>query len=210
MIITYFGGQYCKVAVGDTVVAINPISSESSWPTAKFGATIALVTLQHPDFNGIAAVTYGGKAPFVIDTPGEFEVGEVTVRGYAVPTTYAGKSHFNTIYQIAFEEMNLIFLGALGDAAVPPDVLAEFGEIDVLFIPIGGGDVLTTAAAAKLATKLEARVVIPLHFDQASLTEFLKETGTKLPESPSEKVTLKPKDVATMSGEVVVLTPKSS
>jgi len=58
--------------------------------------------------------------------------------------------------------------------------------------------------AAKLATKLEAKLVIPMHYDAASLKAFMKEEsadGVK----PLDKLTIKRKDVALMTGEVVVL-----
>ena len=105
MVITYHGGQCFKVSFGDTTLAFNPISKKSKLTPVKFGADIAFISLRHPDFNGVDQATHSGKQPFVVDGPGEYEIGDVTARGYGVETTYDGKKRFNTIYQVRLEGM---------------------------------------------------------------------------------------------------------
>ncbi len=206
MVITHHGGQCFKVSFGDTTLAFDPISKKSKLSPAKFGSDIAFVSLYHPDFNGIEQVSHGNRQPFAIDGPGEYEIGEVTARGFGVRTTYDKKERFNTIYQVTLEGMNLVFLGALSDPEIDPKILGELGDIDILFLPIGGGDVLEVPQASKLAVKLEAKCVIPMHYDKKALDAFLKEEGeTNGGGKPQEKLTIKKKDVAAMSGEVVVL-----
>ncbi len=206
MVITHHGGQCFKVSFGDTTLAFDPISKKSKLSPAKFGSDIALVSLYHSDFNGIDQVSHGNRQPFVIDGPGEYEIGEVTVRGFGVRTTYDKKECFNTIYQVTLEGMNLVFLGALSDPEIDPKILGELGDIDILFLPIGGGDVLEVPQASKLAVKLEAKCVIPMNYHKEALDAFLKEEGeTNGGGKPQEKLTIKKKDVASMSGEVVVL-----
>ena len=204
MVITYHGGQCFKVSFGDTTLVFDPISKKSKWGGVKFGADVAFVSLWHPNFNGVEEVAYGSKEPFVVDGPGEYEVGSVTARGYGVQTTYENVEKFNTIYQVTLEDMNMVFLGALGSEAIDPQILSEMGDIDILFVPIGGGDVLDVPAASKLATKLEAKCIIPMHYDTPALKEFFKEMGVDSV-TPQEKLTLKKRDLAEMEGEVVVL-----
>jgi L-ascorbate metabolism protein UlaG (beta-lactamase superfamily) len=204
MVITHHGGQCFKVSHGDTTIVFDPIGKESKLGAVKFGADVALVSLRHADFNGVEQVTFGNKAPFAITSPGEYEVGDVTVRGFGVPTKYDGADRYNTIYQVQMEKMNLVFLGALSEPDIDAKILGELGDIDILFVPIGGGDVLEVPQAAKLGVKLEAKCVIPMHFDKKALDAFLKESGEKA-SKPVDKLTVKQKDVATMSGEVVVL-----
>lgn len=204
MVITYHGGQCFKVSFGDTTLAFDPISKKSKLSPVKFGANIAFVSTYHPDFNGTEQVAFGSKEPFVVDGPGEYEIEDVTARGWGVEGTYDGEKHFNTIFQVQLEGMNLVFLGALGTAELDPKILGELGDIDILFLPIGGGDVLDVPAASKLAVKLEARLVLPMHYDKKQLDSFLKEEGEKNVK-PVDKLTIKKKDVAAMEGEVVVL-----
>lgn len=205
MIITYQGGQCFKVSFGDTTIAFDPISKKAKGLTpVKFGSDAAFISMRHPNFNGRDQVAHGNKEPFVADGPGEYEIGEVTARGFGVATKYDGKDRFNTIYQVQLEGMNMVFLGALSDPAIDPKILGELGDIDILFVPIGGGDVMDVPAASKLAVKLEAKCVIPMHYDATALKAFLKEEGAT-DVKPVDKLTLKKKDVAAMSGDIVVL-----
>ena len=204
MVITHHGGQCFKVSFGDTTLVFDPISKKSKLPSVKFGADVAFVSLNHPDFNGAEEMSFGAKVPFVIDGPGEYEVGEVTVRGYGTETVYENVPRFNTIYQVTLEGINIVFLGALSNAVIDPQILGELDDIDILFVPIGGGDVLDVPDASKLGTKLEARCIIPMHYTDTALKAFFKEEGIDVVK-PVEKLTVKKKDLAEMEGEVVVL-----
>ena len=204
MVITHHGGQCFKVSFGDTTIAFDPISKKSKLDPVKFGADIAFVSLNHPDMNGVEEVAFGSKQPFVVWGPGEYEVGDVTARGYGVETMVGGVKMWNTIYQVTLEGINMIFLGALGNENIDSQILGEFGDIDILFVPIGGGDVLDVPAASKLATKLEARCIIPMHYTDAALSAFLKEEGSDNGK-PQEKLTVKKKDLLEMESEVVIL-----
>jgi len=204
MVITHHGGQSFRVSFGNTTLAFDPVAKTSKIPSTKFGSDVAFISLNHPNFNGSDQVAHSSKQPFVVAGPGEYEIGDVTARGYGVETIYDKEMHFNTIYQVRLEEMNIIFLGALSNPEIDPKILMEFGDVDILFIPIGGGDVLEVPQAAKLATKLEAKLVIPMHYDAVALKAFLKETGSE-EIKPADKLTLKKKDVMEMEGEIAVL-----
>ncbi len=204
MVITYHGGQFFKVSFGDTTLAFNPIAKESKLSGVKFGADIAFISLNHPDFNGEEQVAHGAKEPFVVAGPGEYEFGNVTARGYGIKTIYEGVERYNTIYQVRLEEINMVFLGALSTIEIDPKILGEFGDVDILFVPIGGGDVLDVPAASKLAVKLEAKLTIPMHYTAPVLKAFLKEIGAE-GEGEIDKLTIKKKELSEMQGEVRVL-----
>jgi L-ascorbate metabolism protein UlaG (beta-lactamase superfamily) len=204
MVITYQGGQCFKVSFGDTTIAFDPISKKSKLTPVKFGADAAFISMRHPDFNGREQVVHGAREPFVADGPGEYEIGEVTARGFGMETTYDKEKRFNTIYQVQLEGMNMVFLGALGNPEIDPKILGELGDIDILFVPIGGGEVLDVPQASKLAVKLEAKLIIPMHYDNTQLKAFLKEEGATSVEAV-DKLTIKKKDVALMEGEIAVL-----
>lgn len=204
MVISYHGGQCFKVSFGGTTIAFNPIAKKSKLESVKFGADAAFVSFWHPDFNGVEQMSHGTKQPFVVDGPGEYEIGEVTAHGFGVKTTYEKVESFNTIYQVKLEGINMVFLGALSDPEIDPKILGQFGDIDILFVPIGGGDVLEVPQASKLGVKLEAKLVIPMNYDDVALKAFLKEEG-KEGLKAEDKLTIKRKDVQEMSGDVVVL-----
>ncbi len=204
MVITYQGGQCFKVSFGDTTIAFDPISKQSKLQGVKFGADAAFVSLNHPNFNGVDQASHGTKEPYVVQGPGEYEIGDVTARGHGVKTIYEGVERYNTIYQVRLEDINMVFLGALGSADIDPKILGELGDIDILFVPIGGDDVMDVPQASKLAVKLEAKLIIPMHYDKVALTAFLKEIGAD-GEIPLDKLTIKKKDLLEMEGKVQVL-----
>lgn len=207
MVITYHGLECFKVTFGDLTIAFNPYSKESAkkhgLKEVKFGADVAFISMNHPDFNAIDQVAYGERVPFKVSGPGEYEVGDLTIRGFGVKTAYDGEERYNTIYQVSLEGANILFLGALSDAKLEASVLGGLGEIDIMFVPVGAGDVLDAAAASALGVKLESRVVIPMHFDKTTLAAFLKEEGSTV--KPEDKLTIKKKDLLTKEGEIVVL-----
>ncbi len=85
MVITYYGHEYARLQFGDAVIAVNPVSKEASSATARFGADIALVSANDSFHNGTEQVVGGGRETFVIRGPGEYEVKEVVIKGFAVP-----------------------------------------------------------------------------------------------------------------------------
>lgn len=213
MVITHHGGQCFKVTFGDLTLAFDPIAKGATLPSVRFGANIALVSRNHPDMNGVAEVTYGDKEPFAITGPGEYEYGGVTIQGFLTKSEYGlakgETSAVNTIYSVKLEGMTLVHLGALSDGTLPADAKEAIDEIDVLFLPVGGDGVLDAAAAAKLATMLEPRIIVPMHFEgmgkPKSLDAYLKEAGEK--GEKTDKLTLKKKDALEHDGDIIVITP---
>lgn len=211
MVITYHGGECIKVTAGDTTLVFGPVSKQSkNLKPTNFGADVAFVSLQHSDMNGAGEVSRGGKEPFVISGPGEFEIASVFATGLPTASNYAEPNQINTIYEVLFDNIAVLYLGALDEAKLEPSILEAIETVDVLFVPIGGGGVLAPADAQKLAVDLEAKVVIPIHWsgvgEKDALKTFLKEAGAESA-MPVEKLTVKQKDVAVMTGDVVVLQP---
>lgn len=205
MIITYFGKQFFKVQQGEMVLAFNPVSKDSkSGISGKFGADIALITTNHADYNGIDQLSHGDRAPFLINTPGDYEVKEIFVKGSISDAVIADKKYINTIYSLTVDGINIVFLGALANGEISKEAREAIDGPDILFVPIGGKGMLDAKGAAKLAASLEPKLIIPMDYDDASLKAFLKESGDEKAEVV-DKLTLKRKDVEGKEGEVIVL-----
>jgi L-ascorbate metabolism protein UlaG (beta-lactamase superfamily) len=204
MIITHHGKQFFKLQTGDRVIALNPISKDSKLKASGFGADIALISENHPDYNGADTVAYGDREPFIIKGPGEYEVSDIMFRGFA---SKGYDEKVNTIYYFEFDDIKICFLGALYEPALGTDAREAIDNVDILFVPIGGKTTINAEAAAKLARTLEAKLVIPMDYDKDqepdALAHFLKETSTKKSDTV-EKLTLKLKDLAGKEGEVVM------
>ena len=213
MVITHHGGQCFKVTFGDLTLVFDPISKKGTLPGVRFGADIALVSRNHPDMNGLEEVTYGGKVPFAITGPGEYEYLGVTVQGFPTKSEYGlakgEKEARNAAYAVKLEGMTLLHLGAMSDPMLSVEAREAIDEIDVLFLPIGGDGVLSSAEAAKLAVALEPRIIIPMHWsgmgEQKALDHYLKEEGGA--GETTDKLTLKKKDALDKDGVIIVVKP---
>ena len=205
MIITYFGKQFFKIQQGHLALAFNPVSKSSKTGiNAHFGTDIALVTANHPDYNGIEQLSHGEREPFVISGPGDYEIKEIFIKGALSEALIAGKKYINTIYLFTLDGINIAFLGAMSDSELSKESREALNSPDILFIPVGGNGMLDAKAAAKLASSLEPRLIIPMDYDAGTLKAFLKEIGEEKAEVV-DKLTLKRKDLDNKEGEVVVL-----
>ncbi len=207
MIITHLDKQFFKLQTGDMVIALNPISKSSKFKASGFGADIALISENHPDYNGAETVQYGDREPFVIKGPGEYEIADIMFRGYTSKGTDGKQDMINTIYYFEFDGIKICFLGAQYESSLPADAREAIDQVDILFVPIGGKTVLGADAAAKIARLFGARMVIPMDYgndqEPTALKDFLKEMSAK-DTTPVDKLTLKPKDLAGKELEVVV------
>lgn len=204
MILTFHEGACVRAQAGDTTLVFGPVSKASKkYKPVNFGADVAFVSLNHPDMNGAEEAGRGDKQPFVVAGPGEYEVKEVIASGFPAGSMYGGEGRINTVYSVRLDGLTVLYLGALGDLDLPAEVL-EMDPPDVLIVPVGGEGTISPAEAEKLAVKLEAKIIIPILYDDRSLKQFLKEAGSETTK-PVDKLTIKPRDVVGKENEVVVL-----
>ena len=208
MVITYYGAACFKVQSGETVLAFNPPSKESEYKSPRFASDIVLVSSNHKDYNGWENLAYRqaglpgkteGAKPFVAEGQGEYEVSGIYIKGIG------SNGRDNTVYTLALEDIFICHLGALSKE-MDPSLKEAVGEVDILFIPIGGGELLDPQKAAGAAIHLEAKVVIPMNYNESQLKQFIKEFGAG-EATAADKLTIKKKDLAEKKGEVVVLKP---
>ena len=201
MVITYYGAACFKVQSGETVLAFNPPSKESEFKSPRFASDIVLVSSNHKDYNGwenLPGKTEGAK-PFVANGNGEYEISGIYIKGVG------SNGRNNTVYTLALEDISICHLGALSKE-MDPSLKEAVGEADILFIPIGGGELLDPQKAAGAAIHLEAKIVIPMNYNESQLKQFIKEFGAG-EATAADKLTIKKKDLADKKGEVVVLKP---
>lgn len=209
MILTYHGGACIRASAGDTTLVFGPVSKQSkNFKAVNFGADVAFVPLQDSDMNGADEAARGDRRPFAVLGPGEYEIKDITAAGFLSRSSYGlpgqgGGTRMNTVYSVHFDGLSILYLGAQGDPNLPKEIL-EMDPPDVLITPIRGDGVLSASGAQKLAVQLEAKIVIPMLYDEKTLKQFLKEAGAE-GTKPVDKLTIKPRDVAGKENEVVVL-----
>lgn len=190
---------------------IDPFDSSIGLKVPSLSADLLLISHSHSDHNNKKAVK---NSPFLIEGPGEYELKEVFVQGInSFHDEKEGKERgSNTIYSIEAEGMRLCHLGDFGQRELNDEQLEKIGDVDVLFVPVGGVYTIDAKAAAKIIAQIEPRIIIPMHYHLPQLKikiegvdKFLKEMGKKALE-PQPKLLLKKKDLPEET-KIVVLTP---
>lgn len=213
MIISWYGQSCFKIESRGVVLAIDPFEKDIGLTPPRFKADVVLITHSHSDHRNRDAIQ---GEPFIIDGPGEYEVKGVGVRGVRTfHDSASGKERgVNTVYIVDLEDTKICHLGDLGEERLRQEVLEEIGDIDILMVPVGGTYTIDGKQAVFVASQIEPRVVIPMHYKIPKLTTslagkelFLKEMGAKEADS-LEKFVIKKKDLPEEETRVVVLQPQ--
>src|SRR3989338_488837 len=107
MVISYAGGQCFKVSQGDLTLSFNPPARDSKLASAKFGADIALISLDHADFNGVENAASGARQPFVIGGPSTGSGQGDGVLGHAAAYKLAVQLEPKVIVPMHYDEKSL-------------------------------------------------------------------------------------------------------
>jgi L-ascorbate metabolism protein UlaG (beta-lactamase superfamily) len=187
MEITWLGHSCFRIRAKEATVVTDPCDRSSGYSLGRPTADLVTVSIDDPAHNNVAGVA---GDPRVIDGPGEFEIAGASVVGV---TTFRDKEKTadggrNVAYVIELEDLRIGHLGGLGHVPTS-DQVEEMGAIDILLVPVGGGDALDAPPAAETVSLLEPKLVIPMHYktdvDKAKLDpvdRFLKEMGAKTTE----------------------------
>ncbi len=182
MTIQFFGVSCFKITTKIGNDEISLVTDPFSEKTGKLPRNLAanVVTVSRRGDEKYDNVEAAGEGAFLIAHPGEYEVKGIPI--YGIPTSSA-----NTAYHFLIDDVRVVHLGGI-DKPLTDDQLGQIGEVDVLIVPVGGGDALSNSDAADLVTRLEPRIVIPSH---GAPTAFVKEVGAKTIETDKWKVTKK-------------------
>jgi len=190
-----------------TKIVIDPFNDDIGIKFKPTKADIVLVSNMHPDHNNVAGIKgleqsdlklddlkVNGDKPFIIKTPGEFEVDGIMIKGIqSFHDNQQGQIRGpNTIYTITAEGLTICHLGDLGHK-LTEEQEEKIGNVDVLMVPVGGTYTIGPETATEVISQIEPGYVIPMHFKTAkhsgtyselkTLDDFLKELG----EEPSFK-----------------------
>jgi L-ascorbate metabolism protein UlaG (beta-lactamase superfamily) len=212
MTITWLGQSCFKIQSGDVTLVTDPYSAEVGFKLPRLTADIVTVSHDHFDHNNIDGVSGENGAPFIISSPGEFEVKGVFVYGNSFwHDKSEGKERGSSIaYCIETEGISLAHLGDLGHT-LNEEQIEKLNGIDILFVPVGGKYTLGASEAVEIINELEPRLVIPMHYkipglksDVETVDKFLKEMGASKAER-LPKLKISKKDLPQEETRVVVL-----
>lgn len=186
MEIDWFGMSCFRLRAREATVVTDPYEKSIGLKLPRPRADIVTVSHNHAGHDNADGVAGNPK---VINGPGEYEISSVFVTG--VQTYHdkrSGKDRGkNTVYVFNIEGLNVCHLGDIGH--VPTQAQADLiGEVDILLVPVGGGNALNASDAAEVVSLFEPMVVIPMHYRVPELAvkldavdKFIKEMGIKGP-----------------------------
>jgi L-ascorbate metabolism protein UlaG (beta-lactamase superfamily) len=184
MEINWWGRSCFSVHEGGAVVVLDPFDQSQGYKPPRLKADIVTVSY-HPQGSHIASLSGDFK---LVDGPGEYEIRSVFITGIATyPKQRAGEDvqppARNVVFALDFGGLVVCHLGNLPNALTQEQVEA-LGEVDVLLVPVGGGEILNASQAAEVVSRIEPRLVIPMHcrpLDEegkgGAIDKFLKEMG---------------------------------
>jgi len=178
-------GHSCFRLKGREITIItDPVDPTSGFNPGKMTADV--VTISHPSPNHSCRKWITGT-PKILDGPGEYEIKETVITGIAtyhdrVKGQERGK---NTVFTFQMDDLLLCHLGDIGHLLTEEESL-QVGNVDVVFIPVGGRVTINASMAAELVSQLEPSIVIPMHYRTAAakieldpVDKFCHEMGLK-------------------------------
>ena len=214
MIITWIGHSCFriqdKIGPEGLTVITDPYDKETGLKPPNFEADVVSVSHDHNDHNNSSALR---GDPFVINTPGEYDIKGIMVQG--IPSfhdeAFGKERGGNIIYRIEMDDITIVHLGDLGHTLTDKQ-LEQLQGVDILLIPVGGKYTLGAQKAVTVVSQIEPRIIIPMHYkidnlkiDLDEVNKFIKELGIKPTEE--DKLKINKKDLPQEGMELVVLNP---
>jgi len=180
-------GHSCFEVGEGTKIVIDPHDGRSIGIKApNVRADIVLITHHHFDHDAVRVV----KGKFkVIDSPGEYRIGDVHIKGIpAYHDEHKGKKRGQvTMYKIENEGIKLLHVGDLGHV-LTSNQLKDIGKVDILFTPVGGVYTVDAKKAYKNVELLKPKVVVPMHYKVPGMTLGIEPVEPFLSLFPENKV----------------------
>ena len=199
MEISYLGHSCFRIRGRDTAIVMDPFSPKYGYAMGRPQAGI--VTVSHsdgPDGANHAFVEGVGGEPRVVNGPGEYEIANVIINGVRTfsrdaEATTPASPRLNTAFVVDVDDMRLCHLGELADVLTTEQVEA-IGSINVLLVPVGGGETIGAKRAVEVVSQLEPQIVIPMHYRlEGTRSEKLEPVDRFVNEMGAKTVTPIPK-----------------
>lgn len=216
MLIQYYGHSCFKVttkpggrATEDITIFFDPFGKELGIRPPQGQADVVFVSHGHDNHNNVEAIKGN---PVVIETPGEYAVKGINIVGVDSfhDNEEGAKNGRSTIYILEVEDLKICHLGDLG-CDLSGKQLEEIDGVDILFVPVGGGQTIDGKKAAELIRKIEPAIAIPMHYKFPGSTAAIDDENkfcSEMGNCPKEKVAkfnVKKKDLEGKTMEIVLM-----
>ncbi len=213
MNIVWYGQSCFKIQSKDIILITDPFDKKIGLRPPFGSADIVIISHDHYDHNNFQVIK---NDPFVIDSVGEYEIKKVTIKGIdSCHDNQEGKERGqNTIYKIEMEGIKICHLGDFGQDTLINGQLEKIGQVDILFIPVGGVFTIDWKLASAIISQIEPRIIIPMHYKIPgvkgdllkldTVDQFCKERGVSSKDAVN-KFSIKKKDLPQEGSETVIM-----
>jgi L-ascorbate metabolism protein UlaG (beta-lactamase superfamily) len=208
MEITWYGLSCFRITERKhATVVTDPYNGKLGLPALKLKSDVVTVSHNAQGHNHVSSVSGWEHA---LDGPGEYEIGSVFFTG--IKTNHNAAANRNILFMFDYGGLTVAHLGDMKKVPSQTQIDA-LEQVNILLVPVGGGNSLNAAQAAELVSMLEPNIVIPMHYqipdlklELETVDRFLKEMGVSEPkEEASLKISVSNLPEET---ETVILTPK--
>jgi L-ascorbate metabolism protein UlaG (beta-lactamase superfamily) len=175
MRVEWFGQSAFRLDGDGKTIAIDPFGDMSplsrdrgiQWDYPAIAGVepdLLLVTHEHLDHNGVEAID--GEPHTLRSTAGTLEspLGEVKAIASEHDDAAGTERGPNTIFVFTLDGVRVCHMGDFGQNGLREEQAAVIGEVDLLFVPVGGGPTLGAEQAALVVERLKPRWVVPMHY----------------------------------------------
>lgn len=168
MKIKWFGHSAFLITANDgTRIITDPYKSGSfsgalGYKPIQDSADIVTISHEHDDHN--YAIQIGGK-PQVVRNIKTQTIKNIKIEGISTchDASRGRERGLNTVYVMTVDGLRLCHLGDIGHIPNAEEI-KQLGQIDILFIPVGGVFTIDAKAATKIVETLKPKLVMPMHF----------------------------------------------
>ena len=164
MIIRHIGHAefYIETESGFRIVT-DPYDSSCGYPVFAIECDAALVSHAHHDHNAVETLR---GTPQIIDRAGTYfpaaDVRVTAARGFH-DDALGTKRGETLLFLIETESLRIVHLGDIG-CMLSDEQIQILHHPDILMIPTGGFFTIDSRQAKEIAEKLDARVILPMHY----------------------------------------------
>ncbi len=173
-------GHSCFEITDDVTLVTDPHDGKSigiSPPDVT--GDIILLSHDHYDHNSVKSVV--NEKSIVVKDGTAKTVSGVQIRGIgSFHDEYDGRKRgSNLIYLFSMDDIAFCHLGDLGHM-LDEDAVQQIGDVDILFIPVGGNYTIDSANAWDVIDSIKPRVVVPMHYKFGGLSLPISEVDSFL------------------------------
>ncbi len=215
MQIVWYGQSCFKIVSKDKTIIVDPFLKDTGLTPPRGKADIVMLSN-----NLVKSSDFSFDNAFFVYDAGEYEIGGVQINGFSVFHKDKDENLFkkSIIYTFNIDGVNFCHLTDASEKQVL-EVLDRLGEVNVLFLPIGGKhkidgkeiDTLNSEEALSIVSEIDPQLVIPMMFKIPKLKieldsedKFLKSVGLAK-ESAKDRFSFKKKDLSPDKREFILM-----